>query len=87
MGYRYSPPRPTLPAPPRVHPSPTPLVATSGYTGARARVPRLKVAVGLISVAQLTLDGRFSESRGITEVYNLVETDRIHNHFLIPGNK
>ena len=44
-------------------------------------------AVGLISVDQLSLDARISESGGITEVYNLVEIGRNNNHYVIPGNK
>ena len=45
------------------------------------------MVVGLRSVDQLSLDARFSESGGMTEVYNLVEIGRIINHCLIPGNK
>ena len=44
-------------------------------------------AVGLRSVGQLSLSARFSGSKGMTEVYNLVEIDRITNHLGIPGNK
>ena len=58
-----------------------------GYTGARAWPAEYKVAVGLISVHQLSLDDRFSGSQGITEVYNLVEVGRINNHSSIPGTK
>ena len=45
------------------------------------------MVVGLISVAQLTLDGLFSGFRTMTEVYNLVEIGRINDHYLIPGNE
>ena len=45
----------------------------------------VNMAVGLISVGQLSLDSRFSRSRGMTEVYNLVEIDIINNHSVIPG--
>ena len=43
------------------------------------------MAVGLKSVAQLSLDAQFSETRGITEVYNLALAGNLNNHFLIPG--
>ena len=83
-GTRYS----TLPAhppsPPRVHlPSHRPVLRLplSGcYRG-------LNMVVGLRSVAQLSLGARFSRSRGMTEVYNLLRIDRITNHLVIPGNK
>ena len=45
------------------------------------------MAVGLRSVAQLTLDAQISESKGMTEVYNLVEIDNPDDHYVIPGNK
>ena len=45
------------------------------------------MAVGLISVDQLTLGRRFSGFQGITEVYNVIEIGRINNHFLISENK
>ena len=38
------------------------------------------MAVGLKSVAQLSLDALISESRGMTEVYNLVRIGKISNH-------
>ena len=81
---RYSPPRhPSHPIP-RVHPSPA--------LPAVYRVPHLpytevKEAVGLISVAQLSLSVPFSGFRTITEVYNLLEIGRINNHLFIPGFK
>ena len=43
--------------------------------------------VGLISVAQLTLDARISGFRGITEVYNLVKARDPNDHYVIPGTK
>ena len=45
------------------------------------------MVVGLISVGQLSLDDCFSGSRVMTEVYNLVEIDRIINHSPIPGTE
>ena len=69
--------------PPRVHPSPPHPVPTT----AAPVDPGYKVAVGLISVAQLSLWAHFSEIEGITEVYNLLITRRINNHFLISQNK
>ena len=69
---------------PRVHPSPYPSTA-SAVPG--TALEQVNMAVGLRSVAQLTLDGHISETRGITEVYNLVRIQEISNHFLIPGNK
>ena len=45
------------------------------------------MVVGLISVARLTLSAQISDITGITEGYNLVETGRINNHIVIPGNK
>ena len=68
-------------------PLPYPLVAMSGYTGARAWRPANNMVVGLKSVAQLTLEGLFSGFQGITEVYNLATVGRINNHLSIPGNK
>ena len=44
-------------------------------------------AVGLISVAQLSLDGQFSGFLGITEVYNLVDLGIPNDHNDIPGLK
>ena len=43
------------------------------------------MAVGLISVGQLTLEGHFSGSRGITEVYNVVKAGNANDHNVIPG--
>ena len=47
----------------------------------------LNSAVGLKSVAQLTLSVLFSGFRGMTEVYNLVTVDNPNDHFVIPGNE
>ena len=44
------------------------------------------MVVGLISVEQLSLSARISETRGITEVYNLVRIGKKDNHYHIPGN-
>ena len=83
MGYRYSPPCP----PTSSHPgytSPYP-----GYTVCMKHVlyPDWNMVVGLISVAQLTLDGQISGFGGMTEVYNLIKIGRIINHLFIPGNE
>ena len=45
----------------------------------------LNMAVGLKSVAQLTLYVHFSWFRGITEVYNLLNVEDPNDHFVIPG--
>ena len=47
----------------------------------------VNIAVGLKSVAQLTLDAEISGYRTMTEVYNLLKIGRINNHSLIPGNE
>ena len=86
VGTRYSPP-PGIPSP--HHPGYTlPRHRLHGQAGPwlQEHVPDLNMAVGLISVAQLTLDGLFSGFHSMTEVYNLVEIRRNNNHFLIPGN-
>ena len=44
-----------------------------------------KVAVGLISVGQLSLSVHFSGFQGITEVYNLSDTGNPNDHKCIPG--
>ena len=87
MGYRYS----TLPAHPVYpHPGYTPPLRT--LTPGLVTVPRAVysgqlMAVGLISVGQLSLYTLFSGFRTMTEVYNLVEIHRINNHLSIPGTK
>ena len=48
---------------------------------------RLKYAVGLYSVGQLSLSVRFSRFLGMTEVYNLAVAGIINNHKYIPGNE
>ena len=79
--------QPTHPVPhPGYTPVPHPGHGSTGvwcYGGADG----LNSAVGLISVAQLSLSGHISGFPGFTEVYNLVETGRINNHLFIPGNK
>ena len=65
----------TLPPTPPRHPCP------------HRPYPRLKDAVGLRSVAQLTLSAQISGSRGMTEVYNLSIAGITNNHLSIPGNK
>ena len=58
------------------------------HATATGTAPRgLNIGVGLISVAQLTLDAQIWEFQGITEVYNLVETGNPNDHNVIPGNK
>ena len=77
-----------LPTPPSSHhpgyTSSTTLLHAEADTVLAARA---KEAVGLISVGQLSLWVLFSVLQGITEVYNLVETGRIINHSVIPGNE
>ena len=82
-GYRYSPPpaHPAIP-PPRVHLPP----ATRTRVMLPLRQAEAKVAVGLISVAQLTLVGHFSGFRGITEAYNLEIAGNPNDHYFITGN-
>ena len=85
--YRYSP-LPTHPHP--HHPGYTPpgTIPKVYMLPAAAVVYRgLNIAVGLKSVAQLTLRTHISGFQGMTEVYNLLYVGRINNHFLIPGNK
>ena len=53
----------------------------SGHAGQRNMV------VGLRSVAQLSLDARFSGFRGMTEVYNLCTAGNPNDHYCIPGNE
>ena len=48
---------------------------------------RLKEAVGLKSVDQLSLGTHFSGFRGMTEVYNLSIAGNPNDHFYIPGNE
>ena len=43
------------------------------------------MAVGLISVHQLTLSVHFSGFGGMTEVYNLAVAGNANDHNLIPG--
>ena len=71
MGTGYSPSQPTHQYPTPGTPSPCP----STRTLPEPRHMPHKVAVGLISVAQLTLSAHFSDIRAITEVYNLVIID------------
>ena len=70
------------------YPTPgTPSPSTGILHHADGHVPASNMAVGLISVGQLTLEALFSVFRGITEVYNLATVGRINNHFLISGNE
>ena len=71
----------TLPAPlPRVHPSPT-YPSTPASPGPHRQY---QGAVGLKSVAQLTLGPQISDIRGITEVYNLSVAGDPNDHKFIP---
>ena len=86
VGTRYS----TLPAHPQYHTPGTPLPHRTPehedrYVSARGAA-RSNMAVGLISVCQLSLDAHISDIGLITEVYNLAKIGRISNHFFIPGN-
>ena len=45
------------------------------------------MAVGLISVAQLSLDTQISGFLKFTEVYNLVRIDNPNDHYVIPGKE
>ena len=49
--------------------------------------PPVEYAVGLKSVAQLTLSTQISGLQGFTEVYNLAVAGNADDHFFIPGNK
>ena len=76
---RYSPPWPTPVYPPRVHPCPTEHARTR-YTEVSGSGTESNLAVGLISVGQLSLDTHISGFGTMTEVYNLVRIGRINNH-------
>ena len=82
VGYRYSPSQvptqyPTTPGTP-----PPPLWLPVRRAGPDMQV---KEAVGLKSVAQLSLRPHFSGFRGITEVYNLDIAGNPNDHKFIPG--
>ena len=81
---RYSPSRHHPATPPRVHLPRGWLAALVGRTG---QYPRSNIAVGLISVRQLTLSAQIWGFRGITEVYNLSVARNPDDHKHIPGNK
>ena len=87
MGTRYS----TPPGPPAIpHPGYTPAaedVQTRMSALPHGHVPGVNMTVGPISVGQLSLSVHISVFLRFTEVYNLVEIDRINNHSLIPGNE
>ena len=82
-------------APLQAHPVPTtpgtplpPLPVTMLHATATGTAPGgVNMVVGLISVRRLSLDGHFSDIRGITERYNLVRIDRINNHLVILGKE
>ena len=85
-GYRYS----TLPTPPRYHTPGTPPLPHPGtpWHGHSARVQsaELNMAVGLRSVAQLSLYTQISGFQELTEVHNLIRIGRINNHLFICQN-
>ena len=84
VGTRYS----TLPPPTHPHYPGYTLPLARQYEDGCTRCPASRnMAVGLISVDQLTLDSRFSGSLGMTEVYNLRYIGRINNHSFIPGKE
>ena len=79
---RYS----TPPDPPSSHypgytPPPGIVYTVYGYS----MPARSKVAVGLISVEQLSLYAHFSGFQGITEGYNLAIAGNPDDHNVIPG--
>ena len=84
MGTRYSPPRhhPAIP-----HPGYTPLPHLAVYRAPHRPYTEVKEAVGLRSVAQLSLYDHFSGSRGMTEGYNLRIAGNPNDHKSIPGTK
>ena len=82
VGTGIAPPSHPLVPIPRVHPSPYPAVQCREH----GAVQRLNSAVGLKSVAQLSLYSRFSGFLGITEVYNLAYAGNPNDHFFISGN-
>ena len=83
MGTRYSPPATTHPYP---HPGTPPPTHPHVYIPVHGSAVR-HMAVGLKSVAQLTLGLYISDFRGITEVYNLVKAGIPNDHIFIPGNE
>ena len=72
VGYRYSPPSPPSHYP---YPGYTPPLHCRTGDCCTPGMSQYEEAVGLISVAQLTLRPVFSEIRVITEVYNLLRID------------
>ena len=71
-------------SPPRVH---LLLLPPSVPPCHRGQHPGVKGAVGLISVAQLSLYVHISDIRAFTEVYNLVRIDNPNDHYFILGNE
>ena len=83
-GYRYSPPQ----VPTRPIPTPgTPPPPCHRCTDVGVRTEQRNSAVGLRSVAQLTLYVYFSGFLGMTEVYNLAVADNPNDQKYIPGFK
>ena len=90
LGTRYStlqypPSYPPPAAPPRVHPRYRTPEHQVRY-GVRCVAGGVNSAVGLKSVAQLSLDDHFSGFRDMTEGYNLVYAGNPNDHKYIPGN-
>ena len=82
VGTRYS----TPPSPPRYpHPGYTPPCRYSVIIRYTGQCGQSNSAVGLKSVGQLTLRVHFSDFRGITEVYNLLDAGDPNDHNVIPG--
>ena len=80
--------QPTLPATHRPHhPGYTPPPPCMASRRVAAPWHQSYMAVGLISVGQLTLDGHISGFGTMTEVYNLIKIGRINNHSFIPQTK
>ena len=76
----------------QAHPGPHPTPGTPPPTRTASAVPgtaltQTNSAVGLRSVAQLSLGTQISDNRTITEVYNLLELGNPNDHFLIAGNE
>ena len=78
---------PSRPTPVLHHPGYTPSHARGGYPVTAVMPAELNSAVGLISVAQLSLYTEISGFQGFTEVYNLLRIGRINNHKCILQNK
>ena len=87
VGYRYStlpvPTQPPLPTTPGTPPPATRCTAVH----ARGQSGRVNMAVGLISVEQLSLEAQISDISLMTEVYNVAEAGNPDDHNVIAGNE